>query len=252
MSCVQVAAFSRKGRKRQWQSRSLPIIESLPPHGVTDCQKYPIMRNSGWRVVRTSLPVHHVATINVDGLALFGGEEDGHGGDILGLLPAIERHELLDLVGRPFLVRLALGYGLPLVPGLPDRAVERGLDHARAERVDPHAMRRQILGGALGEVDQPGLRSATGGGSVCEPIWPATEEMNSSVPAPACTSMGANAWATCTAPMRLTRSTGSQSAGLRFQKGNPNLSEPTPTAKTTWSQWPKSARTASAARRTAA
>ena len=47
-------------------------------------------------------------------------------------------------------------------------------------------MRRQILGGALGEVDQPGLRSAIRGGrSACEPIWPATEEMNSSVPAPA-------------------------------------------------------------------
>jgi hypothetical protein len=93
---VQVAAFSRKGRKRQWQSRSLPIIESLTPHYVTDCQKYPIMRNSEWRGVWTSLPVHHVAAINVDGLAgdvlaLFGGEEDGHGGDILDLLPAIER-----------------------------------------------------------------------------------------------------------------------------------------------------------------
>ena len=72
--------------------------------------------------MRGSLPVHHVAAINIDGLAgdvltLFGGEEDGHGGDVLGLLAAIERHELLDLVGRPFLVRLALGYGLLLVPG---------------------------------------------------------------------------------------------------------------------------------------
>jgi hypothetical protein len=42
MSCVQVAAFSRNKRKRQWQSRPLPIIESLTPYHVTDCQKYPI------------------------------------------------------------------------------------------------------------------------------------------------------------------------------------------------------------------
>jgi hypothetical protein len=122
MSCVQMAAFSRNRRKRQWQSRPLPIIESLAPDHVTDCQKYPIMRNSEWRVVQTFLPVPHVVAINIDGLAgdvltLFGGEEDGHGGDVLGLLPAVERHELLDLVGRLFLVRLALGYGLPLVPG---------------------------------------------------------------------------------------------------------------------------------------
>src|SRR5271157_2761379 len=49
MSCVQVAAFSRNKRKRQWQSRPLPIIESLTPYHVTDCQKYPIMGNSEWR-----------------------------------------------------------------------------------------------------------------------------------------------------------------------------------------------------------
>src|SRR5271166_1849632 len=47
MSCVQVATFSRKGRKRQWQSRSLPIIESLTPYHVTDCQKYPINAEFG-------------------------------------------------------------------------------------------------------------------------------------------------------------------------------------------------------------
>src|SRR5208282_5866034 len=101
MSCVQVAAFSRNRRKRQWQSRSLPIIESLTPHHVADCQKYSIRRNSEWRAVQTYLPVHHVAAINVDGLAgdvlaLLGSKEDGHGGDVLGLLPAIERHELFD------------------------------------------------------------------------------------------------------------------------------------------------------------
>src|SRR5208283_5283352 len=33
----------------------LPIIESLTPYHVTDCQKYPIMGNSEWRVMRGSL-----------------------------------------------------------------------------------------------------------------------------------------------------------------------------------------------------
>ena len=70
------------------------------------------------------------------------------------------------------------------------------------------------------------------GGSVCEPIWPATDEMKSIVPRLAATIAGANAWAAFTAPTRFTRSTGSQSAGVRFQNGKPNLPLPMPAAYT--------------------
>jgi hypothetical protein len=58
--------------------------------------------------LRTS-PVHHITAIDVDRLP--GDvppprrcEEDGHGGDVLGLLPAVQGNELLDFVGRPLLV----------------------------------------------------------------------------------------------------------------------------------------------------
>ncbi len=63
---------------------------------------------------------------------------------------------------------------------------------------------------------------------------------------------GANACATFTAPIKLIFSTGSQSAGSSFQNGKPNLPEPTPTAKTTWSHRPKRCSTSWAAWRTAA
>ena len=82
------------------------------------------------------------------------------------------------------------------------------------------------------------------GGSVCEPIWPATEAMNRIVPVLASAIAGAKAWATFTAPIRLTRSTRSQSAGSRFQNGNPNFPEPTPAAWTTWSHRPNRRRIA--------
>src|SRR4051812_42314109 len=68
------------------------------------------------------------------------------------------------------------------------------------------------------------------GGSVCEPIWPATEEMNVIVPPRCSASLGAKAWATFTAPSKLTASTRLQSVGARFQKGKPYLPEPTPAA----------------------
>src|SRR6516165_9530142 len=65
------------------------------------------------------------------------------------------------------------------------------------------------------------------GGSVCEPIWPATDERNkierevlalSPVSKRAASAMnGANACAKFTAPIRLTFSTGSQSEGFSFQ-----------------------------------
>ena len=52
-------------------------------------------------------PVHHEAAVDVDRLAgnvsaLAGSEEHGHRGDILGLLPAIQGDQFLDLVGGPF------------------------------------------------------------------------------------------------------------------------------------------------------
>src|SRR5262249_29012708 len=90
------------------------------------------------------------------------GEEDGHGGDVLGLLPAIEGDERRDLGGGPFLVGGPSGFGLLPGPGLVDRAVQWGLDHAGAERVDPYAMTRQVLGGAVGEGDQGRLGGAVG------------------------------------------------------------------------------------------
>src|SRR5437870_5131459 len=71
------------------------------------------------------------------------------------------------------------------------------------------------------------------GGSVCEPICPATLARNSIVPDLASISEGANAEATFTAPTTLTFSTRGQSSGVRFQNGKPNFPEPTPTAKTT-------------------
>jgi hypothetical protein len=71
------------------------------------------------------------------------------------------------------------------------------------------------------------------GGSVCEPICPATDERKSIVPFFRSASLGANACATAAAPTRLTRKTRSQSATSSFQKGKPNLPEPTPTANAT-------------------
>jgi hypothetical protein len=70
------------------------------------------------------------------------------------------------------------------------------------------------------------------GGSVCEPIWPATDARNTSVPRPRSAIPGATAWATFTIPRTFTRSTRGQSAGVRFVKGNPNLPEPTAAAWT--------------------
>ena len=76
------------------------------------------------------------------------------------------------------------------------------------------------------------------GGSVCDPICPATDESRSierpeAVASPPSAIAGANACATLTAPSRLTRITRSQSAGSSFQNGKPNFPEPAPTAKTT-------------------
>ena len=104
------------------------------------------------------------------------------------------------------------------------------------------------------------------GGSVCEPIWPATDERKSidrddpaasldSYPGPKSPRprvAGANAWATFTAPSRLTLITRSQSAGSSFQNGKPNLPDPAPTAKTTWSHRSKRRAISSATRTTAA
>src|SRR5262245_40823806 len=69
------------------------------------------------------------------------------------------------------------------------------------------------------------------GGSVCEPIWPATRDRKSMDPDRASISAGAKACATFTAPTTLTFSTRGQSSGVRFQNGKPNFPEPTPTAK---------------------
>src|SRR3982751_6636646 len=71
------------------------------------------------------------------------------------------------------------------------------------------------------------------GGSVCEPICPATLARNSIVPDRAAISAGANACAVFAAPTTLTLSTRGQSSGVRFQNGNPNLPDPIATAKTT-------------------
>src|SRR5687767_14431039 len=76
------------------------------------------------------------------------------------------------------------------------------------------------------------------GGSVCEPICPATDARNSSVASPEAINDGANACATWTEPKRFTASTRGQSSGSTFQKGKPNLPDPTPAAHTTWSQRP--------------
>ncbi len=116
---------------------------------------------------RPRSPVHHIAAVDVDRLAgdippAAGGEEDGHGGDVLGLLPSVQGDKLLDLVGRPFLVGRPVGLGLLAGPGLVDPPVEWGLDHARTERIDSHSRGRQVLGGALGEVDHGGLGRAVG------------------------------------------------------------------------------------------
>src|SRR5262249_53643513 len=70
------------------------------------------------------------------------------------------------------------------------------------------------------------------GGSVSEPIGPPTDARNTIGPDRAWTSAGAKAWATWAAPTTLTSRIRCQSAGCRFQNGNPYFPEPIATAKT--------------------
>ena len=135
------------------------------------------------------------------------------------IFPAARSPEFLR---GPFFVAQPLMRRRLIVPGLPDRAIQRRLHHAGADRVHPHAMRGEILGHALGEVDVRGLR-ALYGGSVCEPICPATEATNTIVPPARSTMCGASACATWVMPMMFTSSTRGQSAGWRFVNGKPNL-----------------------------
>src|SRR4051812_26618106 len=90
------------------------------------------------------------------------------------------------------------------------------------------------------------------GGSVCDPICPATDATNTIVPDPRSAMPGATAWATWTMPMTLTRSTPGQSAGRRLVNGKPNLPDPTAAAWTKWLTGPSSAAVVSTAARTAA
>ena len=64
------------------------------------------------------------------------------------------------------------------------------------------------------------------GGSVWDPIWPATDARKIMVPARRSIIPGAMACATLTIPMTFTSSTLGQSPGLRLVKGNPNLPDP--------------------------
>ena len=70
------------------------------------------------------------------------------------------------------------------------------------------------------------------GGSVCDPICPATEAIKTMVPCFRATIPPASACATCTMPMMFTSSTRGQSAGVRLVNGNPNLPDPVAAACT--------------------
>src|ERR1043166_4821039 len=70
------------------------------------------------------------------------------------------------------------------------------------------------------------------GGSVCEPICPATDAISSIDPARASRNWDVTDWTTFTAHCTLMFITRGASSGVRFQNGNPNLPEPMPTAKT--------------------
>src|SRR6185436_11996249 len=70
------------------------------------------------------------------------------------------------------------------------------------------------------------------GGSVCEPICPATEATNTIVPVCRRAIPGATACATCTIPITLTSSTRGQSPGRTFVNGNPNFPDVTAAAWT--------------------
>jgi hypothetical protein len=64
------------------------------------------------------------------------------------------------------------------------------------------------------------------GGSVWDPICPATDPTKTQVPAPDRTSAGLSAVAMRTIPTMLTSKVRFQSSGESFVKGKPNLLEP--------------------------
>ena len=78
-------------------------------------------------------------------------------------MPAAERGNLADFFRSPISVGLAGGRREIGLTGGPDGLVEGGLHHAGSEGVDAHIVRGEILGGALHEVDEAGLRGAVGG-----------------------------------------------------------------------------------------
>src|SRR5215207_1051051 len=78
------------------------------------------------------------------------------------------------------------------------------------------------------------------GGSVGDPIWPATDDRKQNEPRRWPRSCGTKACAACTHDIRLARSTASQSDGSIDQNGRPSLPDPTPTATTTWWHPPSS------------
>ena len=77
-------------------------------------------------------------------------------------MPATERGNLADFFCGPVGVGLAGGRGEVGLTGGPDGLVEGGLHHAGGEGVDADIVRGEILGGALHEVDEAGLRGAVG------------------------------------------------------------------------------------------
>src|SRR5207245_10855384 len=103
----------------------------------------------GIRSASQDLPVHDPAAVDVYRLArdlgrAVGREKYDHVGDVARFLPAAQWHDRPDFLACPVLVG-TLEFGrLSVIPGLPDRSIERRFHHSGADGVDAHAAGGQV------------------------------------------------------------------------------------------------------------
>jgi hypothetical protein len=89
---------------------------------------------------RSASRMHDLSAVDVPGLAgdilcTVRGKEHGQGGYVFTRLPAAEGNDAANFFLRPCFVRLPQFDRLLIVPGLPDRLVECGLDHSRTDGI---------------------------------------------------------------------------------------------------------------------